>query len=910
LGEVFSQAPLLATSQAKRQQLLVEWNNTEKPYRRDACFHDLFQEQSARSPDSIAAVYHSQSLTYRELNERADRWASALQGMGVGPEVLVGVSLEPSLELLVALLSILKAGGAYVPLDPVYPPKRLAFMIEDADLGIIVTSEAVGSTLPQNSARLVQVGTLDASTTSALQPDRKAFAENLAYVIFTSGSTGRPKGAMITHRGLANYLTWAVEAYQVDHGTGAPVYSSVSFDLTITALFTPLLTGGRVTLLSSKEAVDGLSALLKSRQNFSLVKITPAHLDLLRTRLVAADLIGSTRTFVIGGEAITSENLRFWQEQAPGITLVNEYGPTETVVGCCVYFAPSLPGGPRCVPIGRPIANTQLYVLDSKLEPVPIGEPGELYVGGDGVGRGYLNRPELTAERFIRNPFAQDVPNSSPTLYRTGDLARYRPDGNLEFLGRIDHQVKVNGYRIETGEIESLLATHPQVLGAAVTAKGDKKADRYLIAYLAVEDEEDPSDSQLRTFLNQHIPEYMVPARFVRLRQLPLTTNGKVDREALPEPDALPIPAVTAPPYRDTVACLIALWQKLLERKQIQLDDNFFELGGNSLLAVRLVLEINQIFKKELRSLALYENPTVRQLAALVERGSSAAKDDGIMTVFPGDGGRPVFVLNLSSEIFSLVPKLRERPESFQASHVHWQTEQLEASSRMELSHLPSLPQIAAPHTRRILQSGHAQSCVLAGFSYGGPLAFEVAHQLNEAGVSVAAVILLDADLKIPTFQRLKQRARRGLTKVARRSHWAVHMVLDRFRAPRLSQSPQNVEQPKAATDNWENPLILDEADQVVQWELVQQIWVHALRRYRPRRLQSRGILIRAEKTWYSAAQNYDGCLGWKGLFSQGLAIVQVPGDHMTMWRPPHSEQLAQALIQTLESLGSFRTPE
>jgi amino acid adenylation domain-containing protein len=881
-------------TQAQRQQLLVDWNKTSRPYPREACFHELFEQQAARSPDRLAAEYYGKVLTYKELDERANRWAAELRHFGVDRDVPVGVCIEPSLELPVALLSVLKAGGAYVPLDPTYPAKRLSFMLQDAALGIVLTSEATQSVLPQSSARLLPIKNLGATPATQVRPKVATSAESLAYVIYTSGSTGRPKGAMITHRGLVNYLTWAADAYQVSQGTGAPVCSSISFDLTVTGLFAPLLTGGCVTLLSTKDPLGSLTDVLKRRANFSLVKITPAHLDLLRTRLSSEDLRDSTRVFVIGGEALTGESLRFWQEKAPGIALVNEYGPTETVVGCCVYFVPRAEGLGQSVPIGRPIANTQLFILDASLEPVPIGTPGELYIGGDGVAKGYLNRPDLTAQRFISNPFINEVPDSSPTLYRTGDLARYRPDGNIEFLGRIDHQVKVHGYRIETGEIEAVLSSFPPVQAAVVAPRIGPGGDRYLAAYLAVPSEGCFDEAALRAFLSQQVPGYMIPAEFFALHELPLTTNGKVDREALAR---LERPARSAPfvfHQGNTVQRVIEIWEKLLGCQGIEADDNFFELGGNSLLAVHLVVEINRVFRRDFHSLDLYKHPTVGQLAEAIETPSRPLKEPVLLPMLPGRNGRSVFVMNVSAEMVALISRLKHRPESFQISHEPWQKSAIEASKRKHLHQLPSLPQIAAPHTAKILANGLLGRCLLAGFSYGGPLAFEVAHQLIKAGVSIDAVILLDADLRIPPLRRMTGNLVRHLKKALQQSVGLLH------RKERVEQRRRT-----AGSSTSADPIVLDAADHIVPWEHIQRIWLQALRKYRPRPLPARGFLIRAAQTSYSSAQDYDGCLGWRGLFKKGLVTVTVPGDHFTMWRPPHSEALVGELNRALDSLGA-----
>ncbi|MGZ5565277.1 MAG: amino acid adenylation domain-containing protein, partial [Chthoniobacterales bacterium] len=382
-------------SSAERRKVIFDWNQTRAEYPRDRCLHHLIEAQAERTPEAIAVEDESRVLTYRELNERANRLAHELQSRGVGPEILVGICLEPSTDLLAALLAVMKAGGAYVPLDPSYPPERLAFMVRDSGMQLVISQEKLSALLPREGVQILHLDApLSKDENHARNPRSAAVPENLVYVIYTSGSTGMPKGVMVTHRGLVNYLVWAARAYDIAKGRGAPVHSSISFDLTITALFTSLLVGRTVRMLPSN--LDSLDQALHSETPFSLVKITPAHLELLWAQRYGDNRPAATRSFIVGGEALFGRSLDFWRRCAPEATLVNEYGPTETVVGCCVYFVPPNGTFDGAIPIGRPIANTQLYVLDEFLEPVAIGEVGELYVAGDGVARGYLNQPELS----------------------------------------------------------------------------------------------------------------------------------------------------------------------------------------------------------------------------------------------------------------------------------------------------------------------------------------------------------------------------------------------------------------------------------------------------------------------------------------------------------------------------------
>jgi len=624
-----SEIPILTA--AERQQLLVTWNDTRAEYPRDLCVHALFEAQVERTPDAAAVIFEGQELSYRELNRRANQLAYHLRTLGVGPEVLVGLCVERSVEMVVGILGILKAGGAYVPLDPTYPRERLAFMLEDTGAPVLLTQERLASRLP---ARGVKRLCLDADRESIARepidnPVSGAGPESLVYVIYTSGSTGTPKGVMIHHRGLVNYLSWGVEAYRVAEGQGSLVHSSIGFDLTITGLYAPLLVGKPVTLIREAEA-ESLAEALRAQEDLSLVKLTPAHLTVLNHLLPPEAAARRTRAFVIGGEALSWQSLSFFQRYAPETRLINEYGPTETVVGCCVYDAAGGPGAPGSVPIGRPIANTALYVLDAHLQPVPIGVPGELYIGGDGVARGYLNRPDLTRERFPPDPFG-GAPGAR--MYRTGDLCRYRADGNLEFLGRLDHQVKIRGFRIELGEIESLLAQHPAVRDAVVIAREDSPGDRRLVAYLVAREARLPGADAMRSYLKASLPEPMIPAAFVELPALPLSPNGKVDRRALPAPDGQRPEHERAfvAPRTPAEEVLAGIWAEVLRIDRVGALDSFFTLGGDSILAIQVISKAQRA-GLGLSVRQLFQHQTVAALAAVAAEAASPGAEQGSVT--------------------------------------------------------------------------------------------------------------------------------------------------------------------------------------------------------------------------------------------------------------------------------------
>jgi amino acid adenylation domain-containing protein len=574
-----------------------------------ACAHELFEAQAARTPHAVAVVSGAERLTYRELDEQANQLAHYLRRRGIGTGSLVAVCMHRSARMVVALLGTWKAGAAYVPLDPGYPAERLAFMLEDSQARVLLTERSLRHAFPQMEDRTV---VLDLHWPIVAQqptgsPRADASPSDLAYVMYTSGSTGKPKGAMIPHGGLANYLRWAIDAYRVGPQSSVPVHSSISFDLTVTSLYPALLAGGEVELLPEKDAgVEALAAALRKKKR-ALVKITPAHLELLSRELAADEVAGMTDLFVIGGENLLAEHLRFWRERAPRTRLINEYGPTETVVGCCIHEVSATDPHEGSVPIGRAIANTQLHILGEGMRPVADGEMGELYIGGAGVGAGYLHRPDITSERFVDG------------MYRTGDLARLRPDGNLEYLGRCDDQVKIRGYRIELGEIEQALAAHPSVQSCAVIAREDEPGDRRLVGYVVSGAGASPQD--LHEFLGRRLPGYMVPAQLVMLERLPITPNGKVDRKALPAPtreDAPAVPALVAA-RTQTERELAGIWASLLGIEAVGMDDDVFDLGAHSMMAMRAVVRIREAFEVNLQLRDLFERPTVGGLAELID---------------------------------------------------------------------------------------------------------------------------------------------------------------------------------------------------------------------------------------------------------------------------------------------------
>jgi amino acid adenylation domain-containing protein len=610
---------LALLSDSEHRQITGEWNATDAPEAVRAPVPRLFEVQTARTPDAPAARFGRQRLSYRELNGRVNRLAHHLQRHGARPGVLVGVYVERSLEMLIAVLAVMKAGGAYVPLDPAYPADRLEFMLQDAQISLVVTEASLLErvSIPPSTRMLCVDRDADAiEAESEDNPQGGVALDDLAYVIYTSGSTGRPKGVQITHRSLTNVLAGFRDIVEARHQDVLVALTTLSFDIAGLELLLPLVTGAQVVVASREVAIDpaNLIALL-AETGATIVQATPTTWRML---LEAGWRTAQGLRILCGGEAFPPELAE--RLLAAGATVWNVYGPTETTIWSTAH---RVKRGDSPVPIGRPIANTQTYVLDANGEPVPIGVPGELYIGGAGVAKGYIDRPELTAERFVRDRFSDD---RNARLYRTGDIARFRTDGTLEFLGRADNQVKVRGFRIELGEVESVLAANPAIAQAVVAVREDQPGSRHLAAYVRPVAGPAPSGSELRAFVGERLPDYMVPSTFTELEAFPLTPNGKVDRQRLPAPDgrrAGSAGSLVAP--RSQLEHAIAqVWRDVLRVEEVGVDDNFFDLGGYSLLLVRVQTKLREMLDLEVPIVEMFQYPTIRTLAAHFARTTTS----------------------------------------------------------------------------------------------------------------------------------------------------------------------------------------------------------------------------------------------------------------------------------------------
>jgi amino acid adenylation domain-containing protein len=879
---------------------LAEWNRTAASYPAERCIHQLFEAQAENTPDAVAVTFEERALTYRELDRRANRLAHHLAGLGVGPEVRVGLCLERSLEVMVAILGVLKAGGAYVPLDASHPAERLAYVLEDSGVAVLLTQDKVRERLPVPEG--VTVVTLDpewepAGAGSAGPPESGVTSENLCYVIYTSGSTGRPKGVAMHHRGVCNYIDWGTRAYGADQGTGAPVFTSMAVDLTITNLL-PLFAGRSVRLLPEENAVEVLAQVLRERPNFGLIKITPVHLGLLNTMLAPEHTREAAHTLVIGADFLSAEPTLFWQEHAPGVRLMNEYGPTETVVGCSAYVVP--PGRHRAgaVPVGPPIQNLAFHVLDAQMGPVPVGLPGELYIGGAGVARGYLGRPGLSAEKFLPDPFAE----AGARMYRTGDRARWLQDGNLLILGRTDNQVKIRGFRVELGEIEAALRRREELRECLVVVREDRPGDRRLVAYV-VADPETTDPAVLRDHLRQSLPEYMVPGAFVVLESLPHTPTGKLDPRMLPAPSYLLADMQVEEPANYVEAQLIQVWESLLGIDGIGPTQSFFDLGGNSFLALRLFTQVNQRFDCDLPVATLFAGATVRHMAAAIleQKSSAPTPRASVVPLQPHGSLPPLFLVHSADRnVVGYVNLVRHLGADQPVYGVRDVGEDLSRP----------VVRIAAEHVAAIREVQPRGPYYLASWSFGGIVAFEMALQLEREGETVAFVGLLDTI--VPTVV-MEERVKRGADLViALAEDDAARARLPfALRREDLEGLDLDAQIRRAAEALHPGEPALQELEAAVLREAYHtgQDRIRSRSGYVPGHFSGTLTLFRVseltegyQEFLASSTGEERHTLGWAPYTENPVEVHLMPGQHATLASEPHVRVLAQSMREALDS--------
>lgn len=891
--------PLL--TEPERHQLLTTWNDTALAYPPEACIHQLFESQAERTPGAIALTFGDQSMTYGELNQRASQVAHYLQTLGVGPEGLVGICVERSLDMVVGLLGILKAGGSYVPLDPAYPMDRLTYMIEHSQLPILLTQQAFCEQFADQGVQLV---CLDADWGAIAQhpthtPSSGVTGDNLAYTIYTSGSTGKPKGVQILHRTTVNFLNGMGHKPGLTQSDVLLAVTTISFDIAVLELYLPLMVGAQVVIATREDAANAtqLMALL-TQHNVTVLQATPVTWQML----IANGWQGDGRLKMLcGGEAMPRAMADQLLER--GGSLWNMYGPTETTVWSA---ACQVGPGTGTVPVADPIANTQIYVLDARpelagdLQLLPIGVPGEVFIGGDGLARGYLNRPDLTAERFIPDPFG-DRPDAR--LYRTGDLARFRPDGSLEFLGRIDNQVKLRGFRIELGEIEAVLTQYPAVKQGAVIVREEAPGDKRLVAYYTAQlPDHPPTVKELRAFLQKHLPNYMVPTAFVGLETMPLTPNGKIDRRSLPKPEGTEgdRPDDYIPPRTKLERQLVAIWESVLKVSPVSINANFFELGGNSLLSVQILTEIEKTFGKALPLSTFLQAPAIEALATVLRNTEGIVQDSGLVPLRETGSKPPLFCLYgvlLYRELMKQLPP----DQPVYGVYLEEEVEILKSGKAQSHANFNSVPAIAQQYIKTIQSAQPHGPYFLIGESFGGIVAYEMAQQLKAAGESVELVGLLDSIAPNTTvaFESIKHRLKkhldltfqRGPSYLVSKIHKALHHKIQDACQTQLADAPD------ASTA--QVPGIQDSVKEEALPDIRQNVRHEILRGYHVQPFDGSVILFRAEQRDQFEYDPNQDC-GWSE-FASNLKVISVPGNHLGILQTPNVEILADQLKSYLE---------
>ncbi|MFO1497357.1 MAG: amino acid adenylation domain-containing protein [Verrucomicrobiota bacterium] len=866
---------------------------------------ELFEAQVDRAPGAIALAAGKAQLSYQALETQSNRLAHQLRARGVRANSIVAVDTGRTMEFVVAMLGVLKAGGAYLPLDDEYPPDRLALMIQDSDPSVIIRQagaapcsrydgrHVITLTAQSEAGEGATLGRLPAGTTP----------EDLAYIIYTSGSTGRPKGVCMPHRPLVNLIQW--QNSQSGPGHRTLQFAPLGFDVCFQEVLATVASGGTLVLPSNAQRRDFV-ALARLLVDASITRLFLPYvaLECLADAVENIQPIpAQLQEVIVAGEQLRiTPAIRGLFKRLPGARLINQYGPAETHVVTSFTLTGDSASWPYWPPIGQPIPNTAIHILDAERQSAPPGVAGELFIGGAAVAQGYLRAPELTAEKFIPDPLDS---TGHGHFYRTGDLARLLPDGQIEFLGRSDDQVKIRGYRVELGEVEAVLAEHPAVRECVLTVRETASQAKYLAAYI-VPRQRHLTSQELRNYIRQRLPDHMVPGAFVLLETFPLSPHGKVDKKALPDPQAAAnrceqdvLPA-TAAERR-----LSLIWQEVLERPNVSVREDFFESGGHSILAARLISKVNREFHTDLTVAQLFEHPTIETFARALDSESPPAKNGLLIPLQPGAGDPPLFFVwhNAPWERLRFKDPSQQHP-SLYITEEPYAPALLHASARRDWKRMPTVEELAAPHAALIRNSG-AGRCVVAGFSYGVVLAFEVAHQLRQSGVEVEAVFLGDGEIRPVGWERFRQWLHQQQTDLSQKGLLCLWQKFYR----RVRGLPP--ETPGDVITQVPSESFFAEATFEQRWPFIDRIWVHALRQYRPKPLPARGVLFRCRgnPTYYSAEQDFDGCLGWKRWFTGGVQIVDLPGDHFTMWNEPHvvdSRRAFQACLQSLRSRSAI----
>ncbi|AGY58438.1 non-ribosomal peptide synthetase [Gloeobacter kilaueensis] len=873
--QAITSLPLLT---AQEIQLFSQWNATDRDYPRHLCIHQLFEQQVERTPEATALVWGKEKLSYRELNHRANQLAHHLQSLGVGAEVPVGICLERSPELIVSLLAVLKAGGAYLPLDPAYPSERLAFMIQDAGLNVVLGQSLPNNLLNLPATHFIDIDHLELANLPTANLSTTVRGENLAYVLYTSGSTGIPKGVLTPHRAVLRLLL-NNPFFEVEEDETFLQLAPVAFDASTFEIWAPLLHGATLVLAPARKLSLAEIAQLIEAHHITTLWLTAGLFHLMLTEQLPT--LAKVRQLLAGGDVLSLPHVRKLLEQPGERVVINGYGPTESTTFACCYRMDRNTQLEGSVPIGKPIANTRVYVLDARAELVPVGVVGELFIGGDGLARGYLNRPELTAEKFVSDPFSE----SGGKLYRSGDLARWRAEGVLEFVGRLDNQVKLRGFRIELAEVEAALVSYPDLREATATVwQNETTGDRSLVAYVVGEEDRPLPAVQLRAYLKERLPEYMIPSLFVALPQLPLTANGKLDRAALPDPFLVARPSAQVPPRTPLELQLVQIWEELLALKPIGVTDNFFDLGGNSLLAVHLLARIQKQLDLKLPLAAFFRSATIESLAQQLQ-GSAPAPSSPLVTLQPLGKELPFFCVHpAGGGVLCLVDLARqsgaERPfYGLQVPAVDQEVELHASVESMAADYLQALRAVQ-PHG----------PYALGGYSMGAAVAFEMALRLEAEGERVAVLVVLD--LAAPGSEERQDGSDES----------AILADLARgLRVPLTESELRNCEQPEERLRLFVEKAqavhaLPPDVDLILARRLldVYRINLLALARYRP------ATAIAAPVALFEAGEERNFAPGWQPLTRAGLTSYRVPGDHDSCLFEPQVTVLAARLSECL----------
>jgi amino acid adenylation domain-containing protein len=868
---------IVLLSDAERRQLLAEWDQSEQ-----LCIHHLFEQQVYRTPEAIAVVFENRQLTYQELNTQANQLAHHLRSLGVTAETIVGIYLDRSLDMLIGLLGILKAGGVYIPLDPSYPADRIAFMLADSQAPVLLTQQSLSGQLEPlcGADRRVLVCIDRDRATIATQSDKNLFdiiaGDNLAYIIYTSGSTGKPKGVQISHQSLSNLLTSMQTALNATTSETFLAVTTISFDIAALELYLPLIVGAKLILVSRETGLDGNELLAQiATSGATVMQATPATWQML----IGCGLSTQPRRLkqiLSGGEGLP----RRLSQQLLAIAneVWNVYGPTETTIWSTAYLVDrqSDRSQPTLEPIGTAIANTELYILDDKLQPVVPGSFGELHIGGIGLARGYLNRPELTAEKFIPHPFNK-LPGAR--LYKTGDWVCALPDGNLEYAERIDQQVKIRGFRIELGEIETALYQHAQVREAVVIAREDDPGNKRLVAYFVTNEAKPPTASEFRQHLQQTLPDYMIPAIFVQLPSLPLTPNCKIDRRALPAPSGTRVELDDhfVAPQDELELQLTEIWEQVLKVNPIGVTDNFFDLGGNSLLAMSLFAHIEPVCQLNLPLSAIFQAPTIAELAKVIRAQTILPTWYSLVPIQPQGTYPPLFIIHWLN--------YRDLYQHLGTERTIYGLHYGIANASTHIPELPSIEDLATHYIREMRELQPQGPYFLMGHSSGGTIAYEMAQQLTNNGQEVALLALMDTNLEennrkiMPLAQKLANLYRIGWLELATRAKEGVslklHALKARYSASGLTNQDLFIEDPRI---------------------------LRAIENYTPKSYAGLVVLYQAIEQWISVSylvEEPDVIL--RKFVGDKLEVHAIPGDHHSILKEPNVALIAKSIGQYID---------